>query len=86
MSGNGSVQGRLLLAVSRVGHRHPLLAALRLHGRDVKHKVRVLNALVENRQFSFPLFLVSANFEFPLIFVLMKMLKRIHIILNNDPI
>ena len=30
--------------MGRVGHRHPRLTALRLHGRDVEHKVRLLDA------------------------------------------
>ena len=39
------VQGRLLLAVGSVRHRHPLLASLRLHGGDVEDKVSVEDAL-----------------------------------------
>ena len=38
------VKGRLLLAVSSVGHRHPLLTPLRLHGADVEHEVGVDDA------------------------------------------
>ena len=34
-----------MLTVGRVGDRHPLLASLGLHGRDVKDEVGALNAL-----------------------------------------
>ena len=39
------VQRCLLLAVSSVGHRHPLLTALSLHGWDVEDKVGVEDSL-----------------------------------------
>ena len=38
------VQSSFLLAVSGVGHGHPLLAALGLHGGDVEHEVRADDA------------------------------------------
>ena len=43
VAGDGSVQGGLLLTVGSVGHRHPLLAPLGLHGGDVEHEVRVVD-------------------------------------------
>ena len=39
------VESGLLLAVCRVGHRHPLLAPLGLHGADVEDEICALDAL-----------------------------------------
>ena len=44
MSSDRPIEGRFLLAVGRVGNGHPLLAALRLHGRDVEDEVRILDS------------------------------------------
>ena len=44
VSSDRPIEGRFLLAVGRVGHGHPLLAALRLHGRDVKDEIRILDS------------------------------------------
>jgi hypothetical protein len=44
MSGYWSVEGRLLLTVSRVRHRHPLLAALRLHRGNVKDEIGIFDS------------------------------------------
>jgi hypothetical protein len=43
VSGDWPIEGRFLLAVGRVGHGHPLLAAFRLHGRDVEDEISILD-------------------------------------------
>ena len=44
MSSDWPIEGRFLLAVGRVGHSHPLLATLCLHGRDVEDEIRILDS------------------------------------------
>ncbi len=44
MSSDWSIEGRFLLTVGRVGNGHSLLAAFRLHGRDVEDEIRILDS------------------------------------------